>query len=189
MANKNIAVEKNNKVKEIIKESFHNMIMTQEYNSITVKDLCIKSGLSRSSFYIYYSSLDELFSEIITDYEAVIFRLIEKELKAPVDEDEDRNRKLIYLFLSTIQKNKDIFKVLYKTKEHNITEKLLEKIYETFFKNAFSYSTLNDEGKYYTRIFYSKGLTGLIGKWIENDLNADTDNMAKFIAIISEIHF
>ena len=55
---------------EAIKQSFEALICEKDYEKITVKELCEKARINKKTFYHYYSSLDDLLSEMQAELSA-----------------------------------------------------------------------------------------------------------------------
>ena len=52
------------RTRESIRNSFKDMICRMDYEKITVKELTELAGINRKTFYLHYSSLDELLQEM-----------------------------------------------------------------------------------------------------------------------------
>lgn len=50
--------------KESIQKTFIKLYSKMEYDRITIKELCIQTPVARTTFYSYYSNIDELKSDI-----------------------------------------------------------------------------------------------------------------------------
>ena len=47
-----------------VRKAFNDLVLTRHYNEISITDLTDKAGINRKTFYLHYSSLDDLVSEI-----------------------------------------------------------------------------------------------------------------------------
>lgn len=52
------------KTKEAIHNTFKAMICEMDYNKITIKELTTRAQINRKTFYLHYTSLDDLLSEL-----------------------------------------------------------------------------------------------------------------------------
>lgn len=52
--------------KQAIQREFIRLYSKKDYNSITIKELCIQTPIARTTFYTYYKNIDELKTEIET---------------------------------------------------------------------------------------------------------------------------
>lgn len=54
--------------KKILKESLGKLLQTKSLHSISVRELCEAAEINRSTFYKYYGTPNDLFSEIQNDF-------------------------------------------------------------------------------------------------------------------------
>ena len=47
-----------------VRKAFNELVLTRNYNEISITDLTDKAGINRKTFYLHYSSLDDLVEEI-----------------------------------------------------------------------------------------------------------------------------
>ena len=73
MAHTDLRVQRTRK---ILKDTFHEMIITTEFEKITIKDLCEKAMINRRTFYLHYSSIEDLLEDFIFDYTREYYDLI-----------------------------------------------------------------------------------------------------------------
>lgn len=50
-----------------IRQAFTSLIMEKEYSKITVSDIAARAGINRRTFYLHYSSVDEVLQEVERD--------------------------------------------------------------------------------------------------------------------------
>jgi AcrR family transcriptional regulator len=55
------------KTKKRLKEAFEINLLHKNYEKITIKDLCDKAMVNRKTFYLHYSSIDDILKEIEQD--------------------------------------------------------------------------------------------------------------------------
>lgn len=53
--------------KQAIQKEFINMYSEKEYNNITIKELCHRTPVARTTFYSYYQNMDDLKTDIETN--------------------------------------------------------------------------------------------------------------------------
>lgn len=67
------------------------------YKKTSVDDLCMKAGISKGAFYIFYKSKEDLFFDVITNIQSRLIKLTEKTLgESPTKEDLGKTFKIIY---------------------------------------------------------------------------------------------
>ena len=52
------------KTMDAIQKTFEDMICEMDYEKITVKELCERARINKKTFYRYYSTLDDLLTEL-----------------------------------------------------------------------------------------------------------------------------
>ena len=74
------------------------LLEKKEYSFITIKEICEKAGVNRSTFYLHYENMDDLLSETIQ----YVGKKIHKKFNNKVlDKQTIKNSKLEDLFLTT----------------------------------------------------------------------------------------
>ena len=73
MANNDLRVQR---TKKILKDTFNEMIVTTDFEKITIKDLCDKAMINRRTFYLHYSSIEDILEDFISDYTHEYYDLI-----------------------------------------------------------------------------------------------------------------
>ena len=73
MANTDLRVQR---TKKILKDTFNEMIVTTDFEKITIKDLCDKAMINRRTFYLHYSSIEDILEDFISDYTHEYYDLI-----------------------------------------------------------------------------------------------------------------
>ena len=65
MANTDLRVQR---TKKILKDTFKELFINQDFEKITIKDLCEKAMVNRRTFYLHYSSIDDILEDILDEY-------------------------------------------------------------------------------------------------------------------------
>ena len=51
----------------VIKESFLSLLKEKSYDKISISEICKNAEVTRATFYLHYSNLDELFLEVLDE--------------------------------------------------------------------------------------------------------------------------
>ena len=51
-----------------IRESFMDLIAEQDYEKITVKAVCDKAMINKKTFYVYFTSLEDLLADVMDSF-------------------------------------------------------------------------------------------------------------------------
>lgn len=161
----------------------------KEYEYLTIKEICKKAGVNRSTFYLHYETIDDLLYECIEN--------IIKSLKAKYLDDYNLEIKLknsslddlkFYTpkysepYLSFIKENKKTFMVAIKHQELFKTDYIFGKLYKSFFEPVMSFFNIPDNEKKYIINYYMSGIHAIIIEWLKNDCKDEISFIANLIA-------
>ena len=110
------------KTKEIIRNTFKNMILEMDYDYITIKELTERAKINRKTFYLHYDSLDDLLLEI---QNSLANNFIEKQVSYTNLED---MKYLIGLFFESANKNPLDERILCSGSYRNISDRINKKV-------------------------------------------------------------
>ena len=79
--------KKGTKTKETIRRQADRLFAEKGFQSVTMTDICEKTGLSRGGLYRYYSNTGEIFAEILSEEYALADRIERKEKAGVILED------------------------------------------------------------------------------------------------------
>ena len=58
---------KGEKTKELIRQEAYRLFAEKGFKEVTMKDICVRTGLSRGGLYRHYSGTTEIFAEILSE--------------------------------------------------------------------------------------------------------------------------
>lgn len=158
------------------------LLEKKEYEFITVKEICEKAGVNRSTFYLHYQSIDELLFEAIEminkrfnssfDNKKINPQTLKKEDLFLIDDN------YLIPYLNFIKDNKKIYKLIHTNPYLFRKQQAFDKLYNELFSIILDKYGVIEEEKEYIFAFFSFGLVAVIQKWIENDCKDDIEKMA-----------
>ena len=172
----------------LMNEALILLVEKKEYSFITIKEICEKAGVNRSTFYLHYETMNDLLSETI-EY---IGKKIHKKFNNKVlDKQTIKNSKLEDLFLVTpeyllpylefLRANKAIYKIAYSQpnvfKEQYVVNHLHKNIFEPILNR---FLVPKNEQKYMMS-FYLSGMGALMMEWIKNDCKEDIQTIINIL--------
>ena len=172
----------------LMNEALILLLEKKEYTFITIKEICEKAGVNRSTFYLNYNTIDDLLSETI-EY---IGKKIHKKFNNKVlDKQTIKNSKLEDLYLVTpkyllpylefLRENKAIYKIAYSQpnvlKEQYIVSHLFKNIFEPILDR---FLVPRKEQKYMMS-FYLNGISAVMIEWIKNDCKVETQTILNIL--------
>ena len=183
----------------LMDEAFILLLEKKEFQYITVKEICTKAGVNRSTFYLHYETMNDLLEEsaqfvLKKFYESMQsvddFNIAhgEEGINEFVTSSSLDNLYLItpkYLtpYLQFIRDNKR----LYATALKNVGLFKWENTYDNLFKKIFSpiLDRFGQEEKIkpYLVLFYISGLMAIVTEWLKNDCAESVEEIISVIDV------
>lgn len=173
-----------NQTKQLLKVSLMELLADKPLAKITVKELCEKADINRTTYYKYYidiyDQMDKIENEIIAD-------MLEKLDAITVENVNDRKNRLIVItkILEYIESRREEFTTLLEKSELNFQHKLLSVIGGKIFDKLNAHNQKNAV-RY---IYIVNGSYGIIREWLKGDIDMDVIALAKELeAYIKQIN-
>lgn len=183
----------------LMDEAFILLLEKKEFQYITIKEICTKAGVNRSTFYLHYETMNDLLEEsaqfvLKKFYESMQsvddFNIAhgEEGINEFVTSSSLDNLYLItpkYLtpYLQFISDNKR----LYATALKNVGLFKWENTYDNLFKKIFSpiLDRFGQEEKIkpYLVLFYISGLMAIVTEWLKNDCEESVEEIISVIKV------
>lgn len=163
----------------LMNQALIELLNKKDYEFITVKEICKKAGVNRSTFYLHYSNVDELLCETIENINKNFLVYFENGSENGLDIKKiinggDKNALILvtpeYLlpYLNYIKENKTIYRVSAKypvlmqsIKKYNWLQKnVLYPIFDKF--------DIKEGKRKYFSAYYVNGIFSIIDEWIKD---------------------
>lgn len=165
------------------------LLEVKDLEYITVKEICQKAGVNRSTFYLHYETIADLVNEAMGSVDARFmsyFAQDTKDIWDKINGDELKDLVLItgdYLkpYLQFINDNKKVYRAAFRNPNNmqanaryeNLKRYILEPILKKFrVPSAF--------WKYYIA-YYIEGIIAIIKEWLNNDCSDSAETIAAII--------
>lgn len=165
------------------------LLEKKEFEFITVKEICKKAGVNRSTFYLHYENTNDLLEESV---KFVFNKFWEHMSAASAGEEIDFsscNVKELYFvtpkyltpYLTFIKENK----LLYETAVKNNALFGFNAVYEKMFRNIFEpvmdrLGVSREEQKFLIS-FYVSGITSIVNEWLKADCKEPIESLVRII--------
>lgn len=170
-------------------EALLSILEKKDLAYITVKEICEKAGVNRSTFYLHYETVADLLSESVSYMNEHFLSYMKKDSSAFVIKLRTCPLEELYLitpeyltpYLNYVKENRRLF----RTALENAETLRLEDSYNELFRHIITpilerYGVaVNDRP--YILAFYIKGLMAIISEWLKNDCADSVDYMAGVI--------
>lgn len=173
----------------LMDEALIELLDKKEFEFITVKEICVKAGVNRSTFYLHYETMGDLLEEcaqyVLKNFydhmKPVDSGVINRITDAPLEELIFVTPEYLKPYLDYIKSNKR----LYITLMNNVGLFGWQNTYEQMFIKIFDpimsrFGFPSDE-RAYTVMFYINGIMAVVKEWLKKDCVDDAD---KIISII-----
>ena len=161
------------------------LLEKKDYDFITIKEICEKAGVNRSTFYLHYESINDLLIETIELINNRFMAAFDNEVINPQLSNKNElfliNDKYLIPYLNLIKEYKKIYKLIHNKPQIFNNQKAYKELYKNLFEVILDrYGVLNDE-KEYVFSYFSFGVLAIIEKWIEKDCLDDVYKIANLI--------
>lgn len=171
------------KTKELLRNTLIDLIEEKGFDAISVRDITLKAGLNRGTFYLHYRDKYDLLEK----NENTVLAGIQEKLKhlKPYEFDKYYSKDMVYppvlhLFYYLME-NKRLIKILISSKGNPAFPKKMKE----YIKGAFYEKLVFIENQHFSDVpheyiiaFISSAFFGLIEQWIEKDEPNSPDEMA-----------
>ena len=160
------------KTKDRIQESLCRLMHEKTFENITVKEICEKADVNRSTYYRNFSSKEDI---IKYKLENILDEYIEE-----FEGQEDTSRQnYINTILATFSRHKEFFKTIHK---HNQTY-LLQNVLTEYFSVK---DNVNDKKELYRSYYHIGGICSFTICWIENGMEDDISELSEIGAQLAD---
>lgn len=177
-------------------EAFLELLEKKDFAYITVKEICEKAGVNRSTFYLHYETINDLLEEsaqhIIDQFVEAMphdaSEFFEKMKTRPLEELFLITPEYLIPYLDYVKEHRSIFRTALK----RATTLLLNDAYLALNHHVFS-PILNrfdipvSEQKYMMP-FYINGLMGIVNEWLKEDCKDSVEHIISVMRICITNH-
>lgn len=161
------------------------LLEKKDYDFISIKEICEKAGVNRSTFYLHYETKDDLLYETI---EMINKKFLEAFNNKVLDFRFNSKDDLFFIedeyiipYLNFIKENKKIYTLIHNKPDIFNYQGAFKKMYDNIFKVILDKYHVSKDEQPYIFSFYSFGLVAIISKWIETDCNDDINKIAEIM--------
>ena len=160
--------------KMILRDSLIELMKEKPLHEISIKAICEKADINRSTFYHHYGSQYDLFDDIVKEISGNIWKIINiSRLK------KDKFIKMLTEILTYCENNRELFIVLLGANGNfNIGETLAKEI------NRFLDRESKDEIYAYCTQFFSAGITSVLWTWLNKSERESARDIAMMLNAI-----
>lgn len=165
------------------------LLEKKEFEYITIREICEKAGVNRSTFYLHYENtcdllrettgyvIDSFLSYFTEDRKSISLNLE----KCNINELFFITPKYITPYLTFIKDNRQIFKTTLKHLGTMEFDRVYQKMFDNIFSPVLSRFKFPENERAYVMKFYLSGITAIVMEWLDNDCAESIDDIIKII--------
>ena len=161
------------------------LLEKKDYEFITIKEICEKAGVNRSTFYLHYETMEDLLVETIEMITKRFYETFDNEILDINNLHKDElfliDDKYLIPYLNFIRENKKIYKLIHTKPQIFNTKEVFRKLYNELFSKILDKYYVETGEQEYVFAYFSFGLVAIIEKWIEKDCVDDINMIASIM--------
>lgn len=169
----------------LMNQAFLLLLDQKPYEYITVKEVCEKAGVNRSTFYLHYESMADL---VVECFRRATEKMREKYsmenridrrnlLSCPMEEVDLIVPKYLAPYLEFIKENKTFFRIMAEHSEVFALEERFLIMDREIFEPILERYHFPDWEKKYWIAFYMNGILSVVREWLKSDCADGTDDI------------
>lgn len=157
------------------------LLEQKDFDRITVKEICQKAGVNRTTFYLHYESMNDLLEETVSMISARFKESLSSIPSGDPSKEILTSEKYLRPYLGFIKENMRVYRVIHQRDHLFNSQKTFESFYESIFSPALTHFGVTEQEKKYVFAFYTQGTVAIIGKWLEGGCQDDVEMIIDLI--------
>ena len=169
----------------LMDQALLSLLEKKEYEFITIKEICQKAGVNRSTFYLHYENIDDLLVETIEMINKRFQQVFDNKTINPTSLDKKDlfliDDQYLIPYLNLIKDNKKVYKLIHNKPHLFNNQGAFQKMYAELFQVILEKFGVSKEEREYIFAFFSFGLVAVIQKWVRHDCVEDVQEISAII--------
>ena len=165
------------------------LLNKKDFEYITIKEICEKAGVNRSTFYLHYETINDLLEECIENtnknflnyFSETPFEFMEKLKYSNKDDLVLITHKYLEPYLNYVRDNKVIYQVTAKNPYLLNSISKYNKLNNHIFMPIFKKFGIDEKSELYMIAYYINVVFAIINEWIKNNCNDDIEYIEDII--------
>ncbi len=157
------------------------LLETKDFEYITIKEICQKAGVNRSTFYLHYQNTSELLEESVA--------YTQQEFLTYFDETHQQNAvdghlispEYLIPYLTYIKEHQKLFQTILHKNIKFESEKIFTYLFENFFDPAMEKQKIPVAKRKYLIKFYIHGILAVIQEWLHQGCKEPMEDIVTII--------
>jgi AcrR family transcriptional regulator len=174
--------------RKTLRESLISLMKEKSILNITIREICERSGLSRSTFYAYYNDQYDLLRQIEDDTLAEAKKIIESRMDLTKKLDKVKPAAGFQSVLQYVADNSNSIQVLLSKNGDSAFQKRffrngIERVHELVESAGLKWEDKGILG--YSSAFFIGGMAALVQEWLKNGMDTPVPDLAKMLAMFT----
>ena len=173
----------------LMNEALLILLEKKNYEFITVKEICKKAGVNRSTFYLHYETMDDLLTESIeyviekrnSRYSGQEILSREKIGNSPLDDLVLITTNYIHPYLEFVKENKRIFIAALSQPNVFRVNKTFDSLFDDYITHIMARFNISEQDRRYMLTYYLSGMNAVIMAWVRNGCKEEIDYIANLL--------
>lgn len=170
-------------------EAFLKLLEKKDFAYITVKEICEKAGVHRSTFYLHYETVEDLLNESVEYMNSQFSAYMNRNEQNFISDIECSSLDELYLitpeylepYLRFIRENKRLFNTAVKNAKALRLDESYNKMFRFVIAPILDRYGVPEQDRRYIMSFYIHGLMSVINEWIKDDCRDSIDYIMSII--------
>lgn len=173
---------------ERMDEALLSLLLEKDFEYITVKDICARAGVNRSTFYLHYENTADLLSEAVAmingRYQSKFADLGPAAIAGRPKEDLFfMNDQWLLPWLDFVKENRRVYKAIHAQADVFGGERTYRDYFQAVFSPVLSQYGVAEDKHEYMMDFYRHGLVVILLKWVESDCRESAAEISEIIKL------
>lgn len=156
---------------------------------VTVKEICEKAGVNRSTFYLHYETIEDLLSECVENVNKKFLSyfgdrhkvFIEKIDAAPLEDLIFIKDEYLIPYLQFIDENRNVFNAAYNSPYAMQSTQKFERLYQYIFEPILDRFDYPEAERKYAIKYYIDGIAAVVREWLKGGCKESKEDIAGVI--------
>jgi AcrR family transcriptional regulator len=170
-------------------EAFLELLGEKDFPYVTVKEICARAGVNRSTFYLHYETIEDLLTETMTHVQQEFMGLfsvdsdkaVQRLSSCPIEGLDLVTDEYLRPYLTFVRDRKTLFRVAIDHPGTLRADRTYDRMYHSVFETILRRLGVPEADRGYLMAFYIQGIMAVVTRWIEGDCSDPLERIASVI--------
>lgn len=165
-------------------KAFLELLQEKDFEYITVKEICRRAGVNRSTFYLHYETIGDLLEESLEYIQNAFWASFDVKPKLSGDIKDKSYDELLWItpeylrpYLQFIKDNQQLYRAAMENPVAFQSDREYKRLFEKIFDPVLERFDVPVEERRYLMAFYLKGISGIVEEWLRGGCRDDIGEM------------